>query len=226
MNEIIREMTSLSPSKFPLFKLLPITVLAIILFSPMFILHGIGAFDFWWWMSSNLVFLLTLAILFDPSYRKYLKDDFSSDQFRKVLFGAGSAVLLYFFFFAGNKLSRLMFDFAGEGISNVYAFKGDAEGIRIGILMLLVIGPGEEFFWRGFLQRHFQDRLGKWKGFILATIIYTGVHVLTGNVMLILAALVAGLFWGWLFMRYNSMLMNIISHTIWDISVFLLLPFN
>lgn len=219
-------MTSLSPSNFPLSRLLPITVLAIVLFSPMFILHRVGAFDFWWWMSSNLILLLTLAIFLDYSYRKYLKDDFSSDQLRKVLFGTGSAVVLYFLFFAGNKLSRLMFDFAGEGISNVYAFKGNAEGIRIGILMLLVIGPGEEFFWRGFLQRHFQDRLGKWQGFILATIIYTGVHILTGNVMLILAALVAGLFWGWLFMRYNSMLMNIISHTIWDISVFLLLPFN
>ena len=120
----------------------------------------------------------------------------------------------------------MLFDFAGEGISNVYAFKGDAEGIRIGLLMLLIIGPGEELFWRAFLQRHFQDRLGKRKGFILATVVYTGVHVLTGNLMLILAALVAGLFWGWMFMKYNSMVMNIISHTVWDISVFLLFPFN
>ena len=115
---------------------------------------------------------------------------------------------------------------AGDGIADVYAFKGDAEGIRIGLLMLLVIGPGEEFFWRGFMQRHFQFRLGKWQGFLLATLIYTGVHVLTGNLMLIVAALVAGLFWGWMFMRYNSMVMNIVSHTIWDISVFLLFPFN
>jgi hypothetical protein len=44
--------------------------------------------------------------------------------------------------------------------------------------------------------------------------------------MLIVAALVAGLFWGWMYMRYNSMVMNIVSHTVWDIAVFLILPFN
>jgi membrane protease YdiL (CAAX protease family) len=213
-------------SHFKSSRLIAITLLAIAMFSPMFVLHGLGRFDFWWWMSTNLITLISLSLFIDPSYRQFLKADFSSDVIRKVLFGLASAILLYFFFFAGNKLSRLLFDFAGQGISDVYAFKGDAEGIRIGILMLLVIGPGEEFFWRGFLQRHFQDRLGKWRGFILGTIIYTGVHVLTGNVMLIVAALVAGLFWGWMYMKYNSMVMNIVSHTIWDIFVFLILPFH
>jgi len=216
------EMTSQSNTT----RLTVITLLAIVLFSPMFVLHGLGGFDFWWWMSSNLIVLISLSLFLDKSYRTYLKEDFSTGLARKVLFGLVSAIVLYFFFYAGNSLSRRIFDFAGEGIANVYAFKGDAEGIRIGLLMLLIIGPGEEFFWRGFLQRHFQDRLGNWGGFILATAIYTGVHVLTGNVMLIVAALVAGLFWGWLYMKYNSMVMNIISHTIWDISVFLLFPFN
>ena len=213
-------------SHFKLPNLIAVTLLAILMFSPMFVLHGLGKFDFWWWMSTNLVVLISLSLFIDPTYRKFLREDFSSGIPRKMLFGLASAVLLYFFFFAGNKLSRLMFDFAGQGISDVYAFKGDAEGIRIGILMLLVIGPGEEFFWRGFLQRHFQDRLGKWRGFILGTVIYTAVHVLTGNLMLIVAALVAGLFWGWMYMKYNSMVMNIVSHTIWDIFVFLILPFN
>ena len=207
-------------------RLLLITSLAILLFSPMFVLRGMGSFDFWWWMSSNLVVLITLALLLDPSYPDFLKKDFSKDLFKKFLYGLLSAVLLYLLFFIGNKLSRLMFDFAGEGISNVYAFKGDAQGIRIALLMLLIIGPGEELLWRGFLQNNLQTRLGKWQGYALATVIYTGVHVLTGNIMLILAALIAGLFWGWMFMKYNSMVMNIISHTIWDISVFLIFPFN
>jgi len=213
-------------SHFRMTSLIAVTLLAILLFSPMFVLHGLGAFDFWWWMSSNLVVLISLALILDQSYRIFIKEDFTRGITRKVLMGLASAIILYFFFFFGNMLSRLMFDFAGDGISNVYAFKGDAEGIRIGILMLLIIGPGEEFFWRGFLQRHFQRRLGKWRGFILATVIYTGVHVLTGNVMLILAALIAGLFWGWMYMKYNSMVMNIVSHTIWDIAVFLIFPFS
>jgi hypothetical protein len=63
-------------------------------------------------------------------------------------------------------------------------------------------------------------------GFIFATVLYTVVHIATGNMVLVLAALICGLFWGWLYMRYQSMLINVISHTVWDIGVFLLLPFT
>ncbi|MFO7614957.1 MAG: type II CAAX endopeptidase family protein, partial [Bacteroidales bacterium] len=201
------------------------TLLAVILFSPLFIVRQVGPFDFWYWMSANLIIVITLGWLLDPSYRTSLKTEFRDGVPKKILLGLASAVILYFVFFFGNYLSRLLFDFAGEGIANVYAFKGDAAGIRIALLMLLVIGPGEELFWRGFLQRRFENRLGKWRGFLLATVIYTGVHLFTGNIMLIVAALVAGLFWGWMYMRYKSMVMNVVSHTVWDIAVFLLLPF-
>jgi len=222
------------------------TLLAVILFSPMFIVRQVGPFDFWYWMSANLVIVIALGWLVDPTYKTSLKNDIRDgvplnrdgvppdrdgvppDRDGvpvKVLLGLASAIVLYFVFFTGNYLSRLLFDFAGEGIANVYAFKGDASGIRIALLMLLVIGPGEELFWRGFLQRHYENRLGKWGGFLLATAVYTGVHIFTGNIMLIVAALVAGLFWGWMYMRYKSMVMNVVSHTIWDIAVFLVLPF-
>jgi membrane protease YdiL (CAAX protease family) len=76
------------------------------------------------------------------------------------------------------------------------------------------------------LQRNLSSRLGKKWGFFIATLIYTGVHIATGNIMLILAALICGIFWGWLFMRYDSMLMNIVSHTLWDLAVFIVFPFN
>jgi membrane protease YdiL (CAAX protease family) len=92
--------------------------------------------------------------------------------------------------------------------------------------MLAVIGPGEELFWRGYLQRKLSSKTGKWVGFIIALLMYTGVHIFTGNIMLILAAFICGLFWGWIYLKYNSMVINVISHTVWDIVVFLLLPFN
>lgn len=214
------------PSQFPDKYLLSLSILAMILFIPMFIIRQIGWFDFWYWMSANLIVMISLGWLLDKSYKKSLTDDLRDGVPGKVMLGLVSALILYAFFFIGNYLSRLIFNFAGEGIANVYAFKGDAEGFRIALLMLLIIGPGEEIFWRGLLQRHLEARLGSWKGFLLATAIYTGVHVFTGNIMLIVAALVAGLFWGWMYMRYKSMVMNVVSHTVWDIAVFLVLPFS
>lgn len=202
------------------------TLVAMALFLPLFRYQGYGNFDFWWWMSSNLIFLVFLAWIADPSYRQFLQADLKEGVGKKVLFGIASAAVLYLIFFAGNYLSRLLFNFADNGIQGVYDFKGSASAVRIGLLMLLVIGPGEELFWRGFLQRHFESSLGKVWGFVAATLVYTGVHVLTGNPMLIVAALFAGIFWGWMFMRYRSMLMNSVSHIIWDIAVFILIPFH
>ena len=204
--------------------LIPVTV-ALVLFSPMFVIRSIGGFDFWWWMSTNLIVVTSLSFWLDKSFAIHLKTDLSANLKSKALWGILSAAVLYLVFFAGNYFSRLLFDFAGEGIDGVYQFKGDAHGIRIALLMLVIIGPGEEIFWRGFLQRYLQIRLGKWGGFIAGAILYTGVHVFTGNIMLILAALFAGIFWGWMYMRHNSVFMNSVSHTLWDITVFILVPF-
>jgi membrane protease YdiL (CAAX protease family) len=207
-------------------KILLLSTLAVLMFSPMFVLHQIGPFDFWWWMSANLIVLLTICFLTDREYLVLLKKDLSEGFWRKIGIGMLSAFLLYLLFFVGNFLSRKWFNFAGSGIEGVYSFKGDAAGIRIALLMLLVIGPGEELFWRGYLQRKLSVKTGKWAGLILALILYTGVHIFTGNIMLIMAALICGLLWGWMYMKYNSLVINVISHTVWDIVVFLLLPFN
>jgi membrane protease YdiL (CAAX protease family) len=207
-------------------KTIIISALAVLMFSPMFVLHQLGVFDFWWWMTTNLLVLLTICFITDWEYLYLLSKDFSEGILKKTGIGLLSAVFLYILFFMGNYLSRKWFDFAGSGIENVYKFKGDATGIRIALLMIFVIGPGEELFWRGYLQRKISAKTGKWAGMILALVLYTGVHVFTGNFMLIMAALICGFFWGWMYLKYESMLINVISHTVWDIVVFLILPFN
>jgi len=202
-----------------------ITFFAVVLFVVMFIFKQAGAFDFWYWMSSNLVLLLGLVFIIDRSNGAEILRDLNDQPTRKLLIGVSAAAALFFVFYLGNILIRLIFERAGDGIQNVYSFKQEASPIRIALLMLILIGPGEELFWRGYLQRLMGDRLGKFNGFILATLLYTAVHIATGNWVLVLAALVCGVFWGWLYMKYRSMIINVVSHTVWDIGVFILLPF-
>ena len=209
-----------------LIKPFAITALAVLMFSPMFVMRQVGPIDFWWWMTINLSVLLMISIVTDWEYPYLLAKDLANNTWKKIGIGLLSAFILYLVFFVGNYLSRKWFNFASTGIEGVYNFKGDAAGIRIAILMLLVIGPGEELFWRGYLQRKFAGKYGKWAGLIIALVLYTGVHIFTGNFMLIMAALICGLFWGWMYLKYESMLINVISHTVWDIVVFLVLPFN
>ena len=203
----------------------PVVFLALVMFIPMFVIRQIGPFDFWWWMTTNLIILISLGLSTDNYFKNTLVNDLKSGFLKKLLWGFISAILLYFIFYAGNFIIRQVLDFAGRDISHVYDFKGDASSLRIGLLMFVVIGPGEELFWRAFIQGNFMRRYGKITGFILGTLIYTLIHLATGNLVLILAALTGGIFWGWMYMKYRSITINIVSHIIWDISVFLLFPF-
>jgi uncharacterized protein len=202
------------------------SIAASLLFIPLFIYRGIGFIDFWWWMSIALILLISTGILIDHDYFASLAMDVKRDITRKIITGLGAAFMLFAVFFIGNIVSRHIFTFAGGNIDAIYGFKGGATPLRIMILMALIIGPGEELFWRGFLQKRFSRDCGVWTGYVLATAIYTVVHTASGNIMLVLAALVCGIFWGFLYFRYGSMVINIVSHTVWDIAVFLIFPFT
>lgn len=201
--------------------------LAALLFVPLFLAQGRGGGpDFWWWLSFNIVLGTAAGAWRNRAFFERLRSDLSGETARKLGLGLLSAVFLYFFFAAGNGISRLLFSWAGGGIDGVYAFKGGASGLRIGLLMVLVIGPGEELLWRALLQDGLSARYGRLRGFLLATALYTGVHLFSFNPMLIAAAAVCGAFWGLLYLRFRSPLLNIVSHTLWDIGVFLLFPFS
>jgi len=197
-------------------------ILAAALFIPLFAIRRIGPFDFWWWMSLNAVAVMAYSFFSDRSYLKLIKDDLKTGLVKKILLGGVSAVLLYGFFYAGNEVSRVIFPFAENGINQVYAFKEGASVLRMALLMIFLIGPGEEIFWRGFLQRRWQTRFGSLKGYWFAALLYALVHLASGNIMLVLAAGVCGLFWGAMFSRYRSVVMLVVSHIVWDLMIFLI----
>ncbi len=195
------------------------------LFVPLFVFRRIGPFDFWWWMSLDLILLLFLSSTSDRRFGRILLADFRAGLAKKILLGILSAFALYGFFYVGKVLSSTLLPFAGEGIRRVYAFRGEASTFRIVLLMILVIGPGEEVFWRGSLQRRFMGRWGDTPGWLVSGGFYSLVHLGSGNLMLVLAAAVCGLFWGWLYRQYRSVVLVALSHTIWDILVFIIAPF-
>jgi len=211
--------------KRPVLDLLPAAA-AVLLFTPLFIFRGIGPLDFWWWMSGALVLLIGAGAALDPDYCPLLRTDFRNGPGRKVLMGAASAAVLYAVFYFANAASRALFSFAAGGISDVYGFRGEASFLRVGLLLALIIGPGEELFWRGFLQRRWEKRFGRNRGLAAAAALYAAVHLGSGNPMLILAAAVCGVFWGVLYRKTGSVIACAVSHTLWDLAVFLFFPFT
>jgi uncharacterized protein len=199
--------------------------LAAVLFVALFRFRRLGPLDFWAWLASNIVIVVALGFAVDRGYGRRLKEDLRAGLLRKVGIGVVSAMALYAVFAAGRAAAVGLFPFATEGIERVYALRSGVPLFRVVLLISLVIGPGEELFWRGFFQENAGAAAGRPTGFILASLLYTSVHLASGNIMLILAAAVCGVFWGWLYLLFRSPFLNIISHTVWDLLVFVVFPF-
>lgn len=175
--------------------------------------------NFWLDMSLAIILLSVIGIYFNRG-----KFDFGRLSLRHLIIGIGSAVLLYFIFYFGNIITGYILPFKNIQVLSVYSNKAGVDVRLIGILLLLIIGPGEELYWRGFVQRKLSLKFGSLKGYLFAAALYAGVHVLTGNFMLVVAALVCGLFWGFIYKNEKSLWPVVISHAIWDVTVFLLFP--
>lgn len=178
----------------------------------------LGFSNFWIKISASASLLAVLSLVLEPPRTR------PSVRFGDVLTGVAAAVALWALFWLGKQISTAVFPFAGGQIGAIYD-KG--EGVsRWGVffLLLLVTGPCEEIYWRGYLQKHLMARHGDAKGVAMATAVYAGVHIWSMNFMLVGAAAVAGAFWGVLYWRCRRLAPVIVSHALWSSFVFSVVP--
>lgn len=175
---------------------------------------------FWTGMVVADIVLLTLTVLIDNSWTRRIV--FS---WKNLLLGVVIAAALWGVFYVGDKLSQLMFDFARPQVDSIYDMKDESDLWRIGVSLFLLIGPVEEIFWRGFVQKNLSDFYSDNVGFILTLLFYTAIHIPSGNFMLIMAAMVAGGFWGLIYRIWpQSFTALVVSHALWDTAAFVLFP--
>jgi hypothetical protein len=60
----------------------------------------------------------------------------------------------------------------------------------------------------------------------LATVValYCLMHICALNPMLLIAALVLGAHWSYLYWRFGSLVPGIASHALWDVTIFVIFP--
>lgn len=184
-----------------------------------YLMFVVKPFNFWIEMSGSILLLILMSYFANRDIFS-----FGKIKWRYILIGVVSAITLYGIFYVGNIISGYLFPFKDAQISSVYSNKSNANLTLIGLLLFFIIGPGEELYWRGFIQNTLGKKLGENKGYLFSVFLYTAVHIVTGNFMLIIAAFVCGLFWGWLYKKEKSLIPVIISHAIWDLTIFVLLP--
>ena len=200
----------------------PITgcIIALILWTVMFSPWTSPHINFWIMMTCSGIALTAYSSFAGKGWWKDIRIGWS-DVCIGVLIAAG----LWGIFWVGDKLSSLMFDFARPQVNLIYGMKQGENPWILTLLLLFIIGPAEEIFWRGYIQKSFSERWSPTIGFIVTTLVYSLVHLSKFNFMLIMAAMVAGFVWGLAYRFFPERLgAIIISHALWDCTVFVWFP--
>ena len=195
-------------------------LLAFLLWTLMFSPWTAPHVPFWWTMTFSACTLTVLSTVFSPGWWKHLRWSVSN-----ILLGFAIAIALWCVFWVGDKASQWLFDFARPQVNLIYGMKAGESPWLISALLLFLIGPAEEIFWRGYVQRRLSLRYNPNVGFLLATACYTLVHVASLNFMLIMASMVCGIAWGGLYRLFPHRFPAIVlSHALWDAAVFVWFP--
>lgn len=195
-------------------------VLAALLWTVMFSPLTAPYVNFWWAMTASAATLSLLSTIFRPGWWRGIR--FTINE---VLLGVAIAVALWLVFWVGDKVSQLLFDFARPQVDVIYGMKDGESPWLLTLLMLFIIGPAEEIYWRGYVQRTLSEHINPNMGFLVTTAVYALVHAGSCNFMLTMAALVAGFVWGLLYRLFPQRFGAIIlSHALWDVAVFIWFP--
>ena len=176
--------------------------------------------NFWVMMTFSGMTLTVYSTLASPGWWKDVKLDMTN-----VIMGVVLAAALWGVFWLGEFFSTMLFDFARPQVDMIYGMKEGENPWVLTALMLFIIGPAEEIFWRAYLQKNLSSRWNPNIGFVVTTILYSIVHLSKFNFMLIMAAMVAGFVWGLAYRLFPEKLGAIIlSHALWDCAVFIWFP--
>ena len=207
-----------TPVKTLLCALLVAFILWAIMFSPL----TAPLISFWPVMSLSAVILTGLASFISPPRWRRVRFS-ASDVAVAVAIAAG----LWLVFWVGDAVSSALFPFARPQVHAIYGIRESISPWGLTLLLLFLIGPAEEYFWRGCVQEQLARRWGATPAFFAATALYTAVHIPSCNFMLVMASLVAGGTWGLCYRFFPSRFAAIvISHALWDVAIFVWFPIH
>jgi membrane protease YdiL (CAAX protease family) len=138
-------------------------------------------------------------------------------------YGIVSGTFLYIIFALGKLLIVALKLPLLQGLTALYQTVSPRVWWHYLVLFAIII-PGEELFWRGYIQRRLTRVMPPSRGILLSTLLYAAAHLCSGSLLLVIAALVGGVFWGGIYHRTGSIEIAILSHLTFDLLLLVLLP--
>jgi uncharacterized protein len=172
---------------------------------------------FWYMFTATMLILISYSII---------KEDVDDAVPLPIYltYGLVSGLVLFGLFWIGDFLFEKLHIPVQKDISRLYKLFSPTLFWHYLSLMLIAV-PGEEIFWRGFIQKRLLHHYGFWGSVIISSLMYASVNLYTGEWILVLATFISGLFWGTLYVWKRSIPLVIVSHLIFDLFIFILFPF-
>lgn len=171
---------------------------------------------FWYIFSGSILVLITFAM-----FQEAVDDEAS--LFKYISLGVISGLLIYLLFWLGFQVIDIFNLPFEKSIKKLYRWFAPSQFWHY-LALILVAAPGEELFWRGFIQKRLIRYFGPVASIFGGAILYASAHLYSGTFILMLAAFISGSIWGALYLWKKSMPLVIVSHIIFDIMIFLILP--
>lgn len=171
---------------------------------------------FWYIFTAAMLILISYSIIHEE-----IEDNTSTFSYLSI--GVLSGIGLFGLFWLGSTMIELLNLPFSSQISRLYSrFSPDLFWHYL--VLVLIIAPGEEIFWRGFVQKRLHNHFGVKISIGLSVLLYASVHLYSGEFILVLAAIIAGLAWSTLYAWKRSMPLVIVSHLVFDLLLFVFLP--
>ena len=147
---------------------------------------------------------------------------------RSIIVGLALAALLYLVFIGGNAGIAAMHPFGitasnENSIYSLIASPGNPPVLQL--LVLLFDAFGYESYFRGVLQSRLSTRVGS-AAPVATAALDAGIHVLSMNPLWVASTFIVDAFWGLGYRYTRDLTGNVVSHFVWDMLIFVLLPIH
>lgn len=121
-------------------------------------------------------------------------------------------------------------------VARIYDQLGDPAELRkhvtAVVAAIVVTAAAEEITWRGLVTSLLEEKIGSRRAWVWSAVLYAVAHVPTlwalsdpnagKNPVIVLAALVCGLVWGYMARRFDRLVPGIFSHVLFDWAVMMM----
>ena len=171
---------------------------------------------FWYLYAFTLLVGIAVALVFG-------KFEDQLPTWKYLIYGTGYGTITYGLVKLGYNILPYIDHSVTKDISKFLSTYGPTN-IWHYLMLIFIVVVGEEIFWRGYVQQQLKRFISPVYAVFITALLFSFSLAISGFMPGALAAVVAGLLWGALYEWKKSLPLVIVSHLVFVLLLFLILP--